>query len=153
MSNPELGGPLIDAGARGIGAGFRALSTAFRAAPAVAAETKAVSAAAQLAKNVEQGAKGEAITAAKLGDKVAGRQVTFKTSTGTKARTDFVTKDKGIVETKTGNAELSKGQQQLKSDVDAGREVTPVGQNAADAGLKPGEPTKMTSCTTDRVCP
>jgi hypothetical protein len=86
-----------------------------------------------LAKNVEQGAKGEAITAARLGSRIAGRQVAFKTSTGAKTRADFVTKEgnaKGVVETKTGGAELSKGQQQLKDDVAAGREVTPVGQNA-----------------------
>ncbi|WP_231382149.1 hypothetical protein, partial [Sphingobium indicum] len=106
----------------------------------------------RMAANAAQGAKGEAATAAKLGDKVAGKQVSFKTSDGTRTRTDFVTKDKGVVETKTGNATLTKGQEKLHGDIKAGREVTPVGQNARDAGLRPGEPTRMRSCSVDRPC-
>ncbi|MEI6459593.1 MAG: RHS repeat-associated core domain-containing protein, partial [Pseudomonadota bacterium] len=123
-----------------------------RAAAGVASvETKSVRAA-QLAKNVEQGAKGEVAAAEKLGDKVAGKQVTFKTSDGTRTRADIVTKDKGVVEVKTGNSPLTKGQQKLQDDIKAGREVTPVGGNAGNAGLTPGQPTKMTSCTVDRIC-
>jgi hypothetical protein len=103
-----------------------------------------------LQKNVAQGKAGEAATRAKYGDKIAGEQVTFKTSDGTRTRIDFVTKDKGVVETKTGNANLSTGQSKLFDDVNAGREVTPVGQNATRAGLESGKPTTLKSCTLDR---
>lgn len=103
-----------------------------------------------LQKNVTQGKAGEAATRAKYGDKIAGEQVTIKTSDGTRTRIDFVTKDKSVVETKTGNANLSTGQSKLFDDVNAGREVTPVGQNAARAGLEPGKPTTLKSCTIDR---
>ncbi len=103
-----------------------------------------------IVENAAKGKAGEAATRAKLGDKVAGEQVTFKTSDGTRARPDFVTKGGGIVETKTGGAQLSPGQAKLKADVDAGRQVTPVGRNATDAGLPAGQPTTMKSCTVDR---
>lgn len=106
----------------------------------------------QILENAAQGARGEAATEAKLGDSVAGKQVTFKTSDGTRTRTDFVTKGKDVVETKTGNAKLSPGQQKLHDDINAGREVTPVGRNAEKAGLQPGQPTKMNSCSIDRPC-
>jgi len=112
----------------------------------------ALKGASNIAENAAQGKKGEEMTRQSLGDKVAGEQVTFKTSDGTRTRTDFVTTDKGVVETKTGNATLSPGQAKLKADIDAGREVTPVGQNAANAGLPPGVPTKMSSCVVDRPC-
>jgi RHS repeat-associated protein len=111
-----------------------------------AAETTGITA------NAAQGKAGEAITRAKLGDTVAGEQVSFKTNDGTRTRADFVTTDKSVVETKTGNATLSKGQAKLKSDIGAGRSVTPVGQNAAKAGLKPNEPIKMTCFKEDRPC-
>lgn len=103
-----------------------------------------------LQKNVAQGKAGEAATRAKYGDRIAGEQVTFKTSDGARTRIDFVTKDKGVVETKTGNANLSTGQSKLFDDVNAGREVTPVGQNATRAGLESGKPTVLKSCTIDR---
>jgi hypothetical protein len=106
----------------------------------------------RMAANAEKGAKGEAITKEKLGDKVAGEQVSFKTSDGTRTRADFVTKDKGVTETKTGDAKLSSGQEKLKSDIEAGREVTPVGANAQKAGLTPNEPTKMSCFKVDRPC-
>jgi hypothetical protein len=106
----------------------------------------------RLAENVAKGAKGEAMTAAKLGDNVAKSQVTFKTSDGTRTRADFVTKNKGVVETKTGNAKLTPGQQKLHNDISAGREVTPVGKNAGEAGLTQGQPTKMNYCKVDRPC-
>jgi hypothetical protein len=105
-----------------------------------------------IARNAAQGAKGEAATEAKLGDKVAGKQVTFKASDSSRSRADFVTTDKGVVETKTGGAQLSKGQKALHEDIKAGRPVTPVGNNAAKAGLDPGKPTVMKSCEVDRPC-
>jgi RHS repeat-associated protein len=115
-----------------------------------ALNARAQSRAAQLDANRAIGKIGEAITRADLGESIAGEQVTFITSDGTRARTDFVTVDKGVVETKTGNAVLSSGQEKLKADIDAGRQVTPVGRNAEEAGLIPGQPTTMSSCTVDR---
>jgi len=103
-----------------------------------------------LQKNVAQGKAGEALTRAKYGDKIAGEQVTIKTSDGTRTRTDFVTKDQGVIETKTGGANLSTGQTKLFDDINAGREVTPVGKNATNAGLESGKPTVLKSCTVDR---
>jgi RHS repeat-associated protein len=103
-----------------------------------------------LQKNVAQGKAGEALTRAKYGDKIAGEQVTIKTSDGTRTRTDFVTKDRGVIETKTGGANLSTGQTKLFDDINAGREVTPVGKNATTAGLESGKPTVLKSCTVDR---
>ncbi|MBT2143661.1 MULTISPECIES: RHS repeat-associated core domain-containing protein [unclassified Rhodanobacter] len=103
-----------------------------------------------LQKNVAQGKAGEALTRAKYGDHIAGEQVTIKTSDGTRTRTDFVTKDRGVIETKTGGADLSKGQAKLFDDINAGREVTPVGKNATDAGLESGKSTVLKSCTIDR---
>jgi len=103
-----------------------------------------------LQKNVAQGKAGEALTRAKYGDQIAGEQVTIKTSDGTRTRTDFVTKDRGVVETKTGGANLSKGQTKLFDDINAGREVTPVGKNATNAGFESGQPTVLKSCTIDR---
>ncbi|HET6396917.1 MAG TPA: RHS repeat-associated core domain-containing protein [Pseudoxanthomonas sp.] len=129
--------------ATGLGSGVRA---AAHAGDVAGAGKKA----ATLADNVAQGKAGEAATRAKLGDSVAGEQVTFKTSDGTRTRADFVTKDRGVVETKTGGAQLSTGQGKLKADIDAGRQVTPVGKNAEKAGLPPGQPTTMKSCTVDR---
>ncbi|HET6725246.1 MAG TPA: RHS repeat-associated core domain-containing protein [Gammaproteobacteria bacterium] len=128
----------ITAAVSGVGA-FRAIAT-----------KGAAEATSTIAANAAKGKAGEAITRAKLGKNIAGEQVSFKTSDGTRARPDFVTKGKDVVETKTGNARLSPGQAKLKADIDAGRSVTPVGKNAQDAGLKPGTPTKMTSCTVDR---
>ena len=106
----------------------------------------------QLAQNKEQGKRGEAATAARLGDNVAGSQVSFRNSDGSTTRADFVTRDGTVVETKTGGADLSPNQQKLHDDITAGRDVVPVGQNARDAGLEPGVPTRMNSCTVDRPC-
>ena len=106
----------------------------------------------QLAKNIAQGNKGEALTQAKLGDNIAGKQVTLESSKGTRARLDFVTKDGGIVETKTGGAKLSKGQQDIFDDINNGRPVTPRGANADAAGLPRNEPIKLPSCSVDRPC-
>jgi hypothetical protein len=140
-------GALVDAG--GIATDFGA--AAVPGVPGGAAATIQTSrAAAQLAENALKGAKGEAATAARLGDKVAGSQVTFRTSDGTKTRADFVTKDRGVVETKTGNAKLTGPQTKLQADVKAGREVTPVGKNAEKAGLEPGKGCKLSSFDVDR---
>ena len=112
-------------------------------------------AAERLAANGVAGKTGEAITRAELGaEKIAGEQITFITSTGKKTVADFVTKIEGllgIVETKTGNASLRAGQKQLKQDIENGIAVTPVGKNAEKAGLKPGQPIKLDSHTTDRI--
>lgn len=99
--------------------------------------------AAQLAKNRAQSVVGENATEQSLGNNVAGRQVSFKTSKGTISRADFVTKDRKIVETKTGNAKLSQNQKDLQADIEAGRAVTPVGSNATNAGLQAGQPTVL----------
>ncbi len=142
-----LGGlpPTLTGGIGGVGsASLRLATTEARAGSA------GLTRAEQIAANAAQGAKGEAATARRLGDNVAGKQVTFRTSDGTRTRADFVTKDRSVVETKTGNASLSKGQEKLHSDINAGRPVTPVGQNARDAGLRPGEPVRMRGCSIDR---
>ena len=106
----------------------------------------------QLKKNKEQGKKGETMTREKLGDDIAGEQVTIESSKGTKARIDFVQKDKSLTETKTGGAGLSKGQKDVFDDVNAGRNVTPRGKRAEEAGLRPGVPVKIPSCGVDRPC-
>ena len=104
----------------------------------------------RLSQNAQQGRQGEAATRKELGDKIAGEQVSIRTSDGTLTRADFVTKGKEVIETKTGNATLSRGQEKLKSDIDAGSPVTPVGRNAEKAGLTPGQPTTMSCCRVDR---
>lgn len=105
----------------------------------------------QLATNKAAGYAGEAATRAKLGDEVAGEQITFVTSTGQRSRADFVTKNGTVVESKSGSATLSSGQKQLQQDITSGTPVTPVGKNASDAGLSPGEPRRMNGCEVDRT--
>jgi RHS repeat-associated protein len=112
---------------------------------------KAIKAGGNIAENAAKGAAGEAKTAAKLGDQASGRRVTLESSTtGRRSVVDFTTKDKGVVETKTGNAQLSAGQRDVKADIDAGRDVIPRGQNAANAGLTPNQPTQMKCFEVDR---
>ncbi len=113
---------------------------------------KKIERAATLAKNIANGLKAERAAAKELGDKVAGKQVTFKTSDGATTRADIVTTNKEVVEVKSGDAKLSSGQQKLQDDINAGREVTPVGKNAEAAGLEPGKPPTMTGCSVDRRC-
>ncbi len=144
QANPEIGGPIEAVPIRALARGAESLAEGSSAARGVRA--------AQIAKNAAQGAEAEGKTAAKLGDKVAGKQVTFKNADGSKTRADFVTKDKGVVETKSGGAQLTKGQQKLHNDINNGKPVTPVGDNAAKAGLTPGQPTRMSGCTIDRPC-
>ena len=124
------------------GSGLSKLSVAplARMARPLAVEAKA---AAQLAKNVAQGAKAEAKVAAEMGAEVAGKRVTLEASTGQRSVADIVTTNKGVVEVKSGGAQLSSGQKAIKADVEAGRPVTPRGQNAADAGLTPNQPVQM----------
>jgi RHS repeat-associated protein len=69
---------------------------------------------------------------------IASKQVTFVTSTGARARVDYVLKGGQIVEAKAGGAALTSGQRQLFADIAAGRSVTPVGKNASKAGFEPG---------------
>ena len=110
----------------------------------------AISGAARLGINKAAGEAGEAISRANLGGNIAGEKVTIITSTGKRTVTDFVTKNEGIIETKTGNAVLSKGQKQLQSDVKNGIPVIPVGKNAKEAGLRPGTPTTFKDFKVDR---
>jgi hypothetical protein len=63
---------------------------------------------------------------------------------------DFLTNNLDVFETKTGGATLTPGQAQLQADINAGTPVTPVGQNAANAGLVPGQPTLFNSYNIDR---
>jgi RHS repeat-associated protein len=102
--------------------------------------------------NKVQGKVGESITRGTLGNNIRGEQVTLVGSNGARAKVDFVVKGPAVVESKTGAANLSPGQQVIKQDIDAGRAVTPVGQNAA-AGLKPGQPVVMKGCLVDHTCP
>ena len=106
----------------------------------------------QFQKNKRNGKAGEQKTREKLGDDIAGEQVTLQTKSGARARVDFIKKDKGVVETKTGDAKLSPGQQKVKDAIDQGEDVIPRGKNAEKAGLKPNEPTKMKNCVVDRHC-
>jgi RHS repeat-associated protein len=107
----------------------------------------------RMARSVAKGKAGEAATGARLGDRVAGKQVTFQTSKGTRSRADFVTKESGghgVTESKAGpNARLSNNQKDLQADIDSGREVVPVGRNAERAGLEPGKPTPIESYKVD----
>ena len=112
--------------------------------------TSSVTKTSTLQANKIAGAAGEARTAAKLGDSVAGKQVSFKASDGSRSRADFVTKDGVVVETKTGGATLSSGQKSLQNDILSGNPVTPVGKNAEAAGLKPGEPVMMRDYKVDQ---
>lgn len=100
--------------------------------------------------NAAKGAAGEAKTLQTLGDSVAGTQVSIRTSNGSLTRVDALTTDLVAVETKTGGGGLTLNQAQLFSDVRAGRVVTPVGQNAANAGLTPGQPIRLNGCHLNR---
>lgn len=108
--------------------------------------------AASLASNVAKGKVGEAMTRSSLGKNTAGEKVSFRNADGKLTNADFVTKGKTVVETKTGGARLTPGQAKLHADIKAGRTVTPVGGNAAKAGLEPGKPTTMSGCSIDRPC-
>ena len=126
------------------GAEFHAaIAPAIAGLKEIAAGAKVASKAEQLANNVKQGAAAEKAVAAKLGDQVAGTHVTLESSTGQRSVADIVTKDQSVVEVKSGGAQLSSGQKAVQADINAGRPVTPRGQNAANAGLKPGQPTQM----------
>lgn len=106
----------------------------------------------QLQENRQRGKEGEQKTRDSLGDDIAGEQVTLETKRGDRARVDFVKKDKGVVETKTGDAKLSKGQEKVKEAIDNGEPVIPRGKNAEKAGLPKNEPTIMKNCKVDRHC-
>ena len=151
----DAAGVVADTGAAfvpGVPGGVGSAIQASRAATnVVEAATKAASRADTLAANKLQGAAGEARTAAKLGADASGRRVTLESSTtGKRSVVDFTTKDRGVIETKTGNSPLSPGQKDVKADIDAGRDVIPRGRNAADAGLTPNQPTQMKCFEVDR---
>ena len=105
----------------------------------------------QLAKNQLQGAFGEATLRKRLGDNIAGEQVTLKAPDGTKARFDFITKDGQVLDAKTGNAGFSKNQQVVADQINAGNKVTPVGNNAVRAELPVNEPVKFSTCRASRI--
>ncbi|MBC2653214.1 hypothetical protein [Novosphingobium aerophilum] len=99
-----------------------------------------------------KGLRGEAATAARLGTGVTGRRVTLEASNGRRSVVDFTTRNRGVVESKNGpGARLSPGQRAVRDDIRAGRPVIPRGQNAKDAGLQPGVPTKMKCHITHRT--
>lgn len=64
-------------------------------------------------------------------------------STGQRSVADIVTTDGRVVEVKSGGGRLSPGQRAVQADIDAGRSVTPRGQNAERAGLTPNQPALM----------
>ncbi|WP_223620517.1 hypothetical protein [Lysobacter sp. ESA13C] len=132
----DAGGLIVDAAATFVPGVLGGAGTAIKAA--------------RLADNVRQGAKAEQAVAKELGGKVAGQRVTLESSTGKRSVTDIVTNDKGVVEVKSGEAQLSPGKKAVKADIDAGRPVTPRGQNAKNAGLIPGKPTVMKCCDVKR---
>lgn len=138
------GGAALDAG--GI-----VVDTAAALLPVVPGGAGAAIKAARLAENVAQGAMAEKTVARELGEQVAGQRVTLEASTGQRSVADIVTKDKGVVEVKSGNAQLSPGQKSVKADIDAGRLVTPRGKNAEKVGLEPGKPTQM-KCYDEKRC-
>jgi RHS repeat-associated protein len=116
----------------------------------VAAAKAGISAAERLAANRVSGKLGEAATKAERATEITGEQITIITSTGRRTVIDFTSevvedgaKKIGVMEVKVGRAKLSKGQAQLKSDIENGRAVTPVGKNAQAAGFKPGEKVKF----------
>ena len=136
----DAGGLIVDAAA-----------TLIPGVPGGAGTAIKVARTAQLAENVKQGAKAEKAAVAKLGDKVAGTRVMLEsTSTGKRSVADIVTKDKSVIEVKSGNAQLSPGQKAVQADINAGRDVTPRGQNAANAGLTPNQPVQMKCCKVDQ---
>ena len=151
LATGNYGGAAVDAG----GLLLDLAATALPGVPGGAGTAIKIGRGAERAREVLKvnkvaGKAGEARTAAKLGDSVAGAQVSFRNSDGTLTRADFVTKDGLIIETKTGNAQLSAGQKSLMADIKAGRPVTPVGKNAERAGLKPGVPIKMNDMKVDQ---
>jgi RHS repeat-associated protein len=80
-------------------------------------------------------------------------QVTFKTGDGIYSRLDFLTRNAAqqlkFVESKTGNATLTDNQVELFEAISRGEDVYPVGQNAADFGLEPGKPVKISGGSID----
>jgi hypothetical protein len=113
-----------------------------------AKEIKAI----QLEANKAKGKLGEDLIAEKYKSQITGKQVTIYTNDGTRTRVDFVTRDKGIIEVKTGNSKLSPGQKKLHDDVTAGRSVRFGGPTAINSGNKTDVPTRMKWCTIERPC-
>jgi len=146
VASGNVGGALVDAA----GLAYDVAATVFPGLPGVAGT---LIKAERLAANAAKGASAEKGVIAKMGDTVAGTRVTLESSTtGRRSVADIVSKDKTVTEVKSGNAQLSQGQKDVKADIDAGREVIPRGQNAQRAGLTPNLPTKMNCYKVDR-CP
>ena len=96
----------------------------------------------QLEQNKAQGKAGEAKVREELGDSNRGEQVTVETLDGDRARLDFVTMKDGkpnLLEVKTWDARLSRGQRAVKGAIDRGEPVIPRGANAEKASLPVGE--------------
>ena len=143
FSEGNIGAGLVDVGGVIVDAAATVIPVVPGGAGAAIKAARGFDKAAQLAKNAAQGAKAEAKVAKELGEHVAGQRVTLEASTGQRSVADMVTKDKSVVEVKSGNAQLRPGQKAVQADIQAGREVIPRGQNAAKAGLRPNEPTPM----------
>lgn len=135
-----------------VDAGGLVVDAAATLVPGVPGGAGAAIKAARLADNVKQGIKAEKAAVKEYGSRVAGQRVTLESSTGKRSVADIVTKDKGVVEVKSGNARLSDGQKAVKADIDAGRPVIPRGANAEKAGLTPNQPTPM-KCYDVKRCP
>jgi hypothetical protein len=108
---------------------------------------------AQLKVNAAQGKAGEMQVKAEMGKDASGAQVTFRTSDGSKTVVDITKGTTGAVEVKTGNAQLTTNQGKMKADVQAGRAVTPVGENAKNAGFEPGKPIQLQTYEVKRHIP
>ena len=106
----------------------------------------------------EKGKQGEASSQAEAeaaGEKVKGKNVTFKLPSGKTTRSDLVTETKTgdlkVREAKKGDtAKMSPGQKEMKNTVDSGGTVEPRGQKAKDAGLEPRKPVKIKEFEEDR---
>lgn len=99
----------------GVGLLLNEIATSDVPVPGAGKAKVAVNAAEKLAANAAKGKVGEAIVRNKEAGSIAGEQVTVVTSTGQRTVADFFTKvgeKLGIIEVKTGNATLTKGQAQ-----------------------------------------
>jgi hypothetical protein len=95
-------------------------------------------------RNAAIGKMGEMATQellTKLGYKVQA-QVTFRTASGQEAVIDFISLDQNGNymgwEVKTGNGQLSEGQEAVYDALARGEDIYPVGENAEAIGLTPG---------------
>jgi RHS repeat-associated protein len=144
----QLTGLMIQAGPDGVagaGNGVSPQSVAYTGASQLLANTVAISARLTgIQRNAAIGKMGEMATQEnleKLGYRVQA-QVEFRTASGERAVIDFITLDgndeyKGW-EVKTGNGQLSSGQEAVYDALANGEDIYPVGENAEAIGLTPG---------------